>query len=255
MNEEALTSFFAHLRPMLLGQCSAAVTEVVLGPSPSGTANLGFYATLVRRNLDKVLRDVFPATRAAILHAATPAWDDVVSAYALAHPPAGSDPNLFAAAFPTWIAAQPHGAASRWAELADYEWLRVRAYHAPDVPDDVDAMTKDGLERRLFVRQYSFDVPAVAEQWRRGEAGAHAATAASRPTLVLVYRHARSQALCVFRPKAAGLAALARRCGLPLPPLLAELDAAAVVAAAVVLEEAGVLFDVDDAARVCAQGA
>ncbi len=240
MTQAALEGFFAHLRPMLLGECSAAVTEVVLGPSPSGTANLGFYATLVRRNLDKILRDVFPATRAAIVRAAVPAWDDVVSAYALAHPPTGSDPNRFAASFPSWIAAQPHGSATRWAQLADYEWLRVRAYHAPDVPDDADTVTKDGLERRLFVRQYSFDVPAVAEQWRRGEIGSDA----DKPTLVLVFRHARTQALGVFRPKVAALAALAERCGLPLPPLLAELEPAAIAAARTVLEQAGVLFEV-----------
>ncbi|MBK6918507.1 MAG: putative DNA-binding domain-containing protein [Deltaproteobacteria bacterium] len=241
MTEAALEGFFAHLRPMLLGHCSAAVTEVVLGPSPSGTANLGFYTTLVRRNLDKVLRDVFPATRAAIVHAATPAWDDVVSAYALAHPPTGSDPNRFGASFPSWIAAQPHGGATRWAQLADYEWLRVRAYHAPDVPDDADLVTKDGLERRLFVRQYSFDVPAVVEQYRRGEAMGDG----DKPTLVFVFRHARTQALGVFRPKVAGLAALAERCGLPLPPLLAELEPAAIAAARSVLEQAGVLFEVE----------
>lgn len=228
---DALTQFFAAMPAMLLARTPAAAVEARLGPCPSGTANLGFYATLVRRNLDKILRDVFPAV-AARARAQTPSpWAAWVDGYAAAHPPAGIDPNGFAAAFPSWLADQA-GVAAALHELADYEWLRVLSYHAPDHGPE-----PHGLGRRLFVRHYTDDVPAIAAAAWRGAPWRES----PRPTTVLVYRHASTAASCVHRPAPLELVALAQRCGTPVPAALAALPQAQLDAAAARLHRRGVL--------------
>jgi len=226
-----MTAFFAAMAPMLAGRIDAAQVESRLGPSPSGTAALGFYAELVRRNLHKILSDVFPSVR-AVCHGdgGEGRWVQLAAAYADAHPGTGADPNLFAARFPQWLATQT-GVPAVWTELADYEWTRLIAFHAPDAASDVD-----GFDVRLFVRQYSSDIPRLAVAALRGEA-----PGAEVPVLVAVFRHARTAHLGTFRLGAAGLAALARRRGLPLPASLGALSDDAILQAQDALVEAGVL--------------
>ena len=230
-----LAGFFAAMAPMLAGRTAARDVEAAIGPSASGTDALGFYAELVRRNLHKILSDVFPAVRAVAhhLHGDDRAWAGLVAAYGVAHPGRGGDPNRFAAAFPGWLRGRCEFTGP-WAELAvelaDYEWTRVLAYHARDTDGD-------GVEQRLFVRQYTCDIPALA----RAVQQASFASPAPRPHLVAIFRHARTLQLAVFQLGAAGLAALARRQGLAVPPALAALPDAAVRAAVVSLESAGVL--------------
>lgn len=230
-----LGRFFAAMAPMLEGRASAREVEAAIGPSASGSDALAFYAELVRRNLHKILSDVFPAVRAVArhVHGDDRAWVGLAVDYAAAHPGRGGDPNRFAAAFPTWLRGRPE-LAGPWAEpaveLADYEWTRLLAYHAADVEGD-------GVDERLFVRQYTCDIPALAHAVLHGSF----ALPAARPRIVAIFRHARTLQLGVFHLGAAGLAALARRQGLAMPPVLAALPEAAVHSAVVALEAAGVL--------------
>jgi hypothetical protein len=231
MSAPEMTAFFAAMAPMLAGRIDAAQVESRLGPSPSGTAALGFYTELVRRNLHKIVSDVFPAVRAICRTDGGEArWVQLATEYAVAHPGTGADPNHFAARFPQWL-VQQSGVPAVWAELADYEWTRLLAFHAPDVSADID-----GFDARLFIRQYSSDIPRLAVAALRGEVAA-----AEVPVLVAVFRHARTARLGTFRLGAAGLAALARRRGLPLPASLGALSDDAIVQAADALVEAGVL--------------
>jgi hypothetical protein len=224
-----LETFFGAMVGMLAGHRSASDIEQVLGRSPSGTDNLGFYAELVRRNLDKILRDVFGHVHALVLQSGDAAtWRALARDYTRDHPPTGNVPNAFAAAFPQWLARR---GAQTWSEIADFEWLRVRTHHAPDGDDD-------GFERRLFFRQYTFDVP--------GWIAAHARDAstpipAASPCIAVVFRHHTTGLVGVHRPTPTGLAALARRAGAALPAELGQLDPLAILRAERALVAAGVL--------------
>ncbi len=244
-----LHRFFDALAPMLEGRSDASDVEAALGPSGSGTAALGFYAELVRRNLHKILSDVFPAVRVLSRRLVAPAgsdprmdaWARLAARYAADRPPSGADPNRYGAGFSGWLREQaelpadaPEFVPALWAEVADFEYTRVLAYHAAD-DDQVD----DGFDRRVFVRQYSCDVPALAQLlWR----DAAVVESAMRPTIVLVFRHARTLQLATFYLGAAGIAALARRQGLPLPAALAGLSDREIEAAQSGLIDAGVFF-------------
>lgn len=227
-----LAAFFAEMQPMLLGRVSAADVQRRLGPSPSGTAALQFYAVLVARNVDKILREICPtlfvlATRAGV-------WRDIVDAHVRAHPPAGGDPNRFADALPELLqelARRRADVPPLFAELADYHVVHVRAHHAVDGDDD-------GFERRLFVRQYAHPVAEIVDALSRDP---NAAVPAPHPALVVVFRHARTLRVRRLVPSAAGLAALARRQALALPPALASLADLAIVRAERALVREGVL--------------
>jgi hypothetical protein len=224
-----LPAFFTAMQPMLLGHSSATDVEARLGASPSGTAALGFYAVLVRRNVEKILREVCPSV--FVLATRARAWTSLVTDYLDAHPPTGGDPNGFADGLPEFLQARADTPAS-WAELADYHVIHVRAHHAAD--DETD-----GFDRRLFVRQYTYPIPHIVDALARDR---DAAVAAPRPTLVVVFRHTRTLRVRRLVPSATGLAALARREGLELPPSLAGLAATAISAAERVLVREGVLF-------------
>lgn len=231
-SDPPLSGFFAALGPMLEGRATAEDVEARLGRSATGTAALGFYAELVRRNLHKILGDVYPLVRTLVNrepdgHAR---WTSLARDYACAHPGSGADPNRFAAQFSPWLRGCSD-APPIWAELADYEWTRVAAYHAQDVADD-------GFDARLFVRQYTWDVPAFAAALL---ADPSAAPPPTSPTTVALFRHTRTLQLGVFRLGAAGLAALACRRGVAMPPVLAALGEPAIVAATRRLEDSGVL--------------
>ncbi|MBC8072486.1 MAG: putative DNA-binding domain-containing protein [Deltaproteobacteria bacterium] len=217
---------------MLSGARSAARVEHALGASPSGTAALAFYAELVTRNMHKIMRDVFPCVRALACRDGISQWPSMVDAYIGQRPPAGVDPNGLAAGFPAWLSSRGVHEAE-WAEIADFEWLRVLAHHAADgEPSD------DGFERRLFVRRYSFDAPGFVSALTRDPA---AARPPERACIVIVFRHHHTLRVAVHRPGAFGLAALARRQRLPLPRELAALDHARIDDAERVLIAAGVL--------------
>lgn len=223
-----LPAFFTAMQPMLLGRSSASDLEARLGASPSGTAALGFYGVLVARNVEKILREVCPTL--FVLAARTHAWRTLVADYLDAHPPRGGDPNRFADALPDFLHARAE-LPDVWGEIADYHVAYVRAYHAADEDGD-------GFDRRVFVRQYTHPVPQIVEALARDR---ESAIPAPRPTLVVVFRHTRTLRVRRLVPSATGLAALARRQGLDLPPALAGLCEADIATAERALIREGVL--------------
>lgn len=206
----ALARFFETLGPYLDGTRTLDEVSASLGEGPDGEAGLAYYRTLVARNHLEILGDVFGSVRAVVRarHGAE-AWRGLARAYATEHPRAAHDPNDFAEAFPGFLERQAlvdDGAAL--AELADFHWICHRCAVAPDPAAD-----DDGLESRLFVRQYSFDVP----RWRRAvtddtpAALEFGSRRESRATFVVVFRHLQSDAVEVLRPTRAQLQAIGRR--------------------------------------------
>lgn len=229
----SLSAFFAAIAPMLSHGRSAAEVTAVLGPSSSGDAALGFYAVLVARNLEKILREVFPSVKALALQRDRECWATLVADYARMHPPRGHDPNGFALAMPGFLAARAD-VPPLWVELADFHLAQIHVFHAPDPIDG------DGFEARIVVRQYTHAIPTIVAALARDGS---VPPAPGGPCVVVIHRHAATAGVRVLHPSAAGLAALARRRGLELPPVLAALDAASIDRAEHALVRAGVLVE------------
>ena len=229
-----LEQFFATMRPMLLGKTRVPDAEAELGGSQSGTENFGFYRVLAKRNLFKIMRDVFGTVRTLALRQDEALWARLVMGYTAAHPPAARDPNEFGAQFAEWLAEhrkQTGEIPELLEELADYEWIRTAAYLSPNVEGD-------GFEERLFVRQYTHHVPDIHAALRRST---EAELPGRAPTVVLLFRHLRKHKLQDFYPTKAGLAVLARRQGATLPPGFGGFDDAALDQTEVEMIEHGIL--------------
>lgn len=185
-----LADFFETMSPFLHGQLSARDAEARLGPSPSGTDRLAFYAVLARRDVASVLRQLFPVTRAAC---GRDTWNGIEIAYLASHRSTHWEPNRFGQAFADFLAdRRAHdGALAPWIEeLADYEWTRFEV--------------ATSLEPEAHVRLYDHDVRAV-----------HQGTSAvphARPTVLLVHR-AVDDRVVVETPDPPTLCAVARRAG------------------------------------------
>lgn len=232
----SLEAFFDAMGPMLRGQASPREVETQLATeSPSGTANLGFYATLAERNHFKILRDLFGPIRTLALRLDPALWPALVRDYTRKHPATHWDPNRFGALFSDYLAqrreADPAFPAV-FEELADYFYTRYRVFSCPD---DVG----DGFDQRLFVRQYTHAVPDVPDalasdpDLQRFEPS---------PTLVLIYRPLHETDVRLFHPTVVGLAALARRRGLEsMPPVFEALSPQAIDNAESELVRHGVL--------------
>ncbi|MCA9655000.1 MAG: putative DNA-binding domain-containing protein [Myxococcales bacterium] len=207
----ALPEFFAQMHPYLLGRRELATVEDALGRSPSGGESFAFYRVLAERNLFKIMRELFGPLHTLVRREDPERWRSLVASYIEAHPPVARHPNGFGEAFPVFLAQRreqddPEQPAL-WEEIADFCWIRTAVAGAPDGEDD-------GFERRLFVRQYSHPVPEIVGTLERD---AEAELPPPRPILVLVYRHWQTLQTRLFQPSAAGLVALARRQGLPVP--------------------------------------
>ncbi len=232
----SLDAFFREVAPMLWqGRAAAAVTEAI-GPSPSGDAALGFYGVLVARNLEKILREVFPSLKALAMQEGSARWTDLVRDFARAHPPRGRDPNGFGLALPAYLSGRSD-VPRFWVEIADFHLAQVHVYHAPEPTGG------DGFEGRILVRSYEHAVVQIVdalahEPMRPPSLGA--------PCVVVIYRHARTGRARVLSPHAAQVAALARRQGLELPSVLAALEPSVIDAAEQALVAAGVLLEARD---------
>lgn len=230
-----LQRFFSAMRPFLLGEDDAAAVQGRLGPSPSGAEALDYYRTLIDRNHHKILGDIFDTVRAACLAAHPELWSQLVRDYVGARLTATHDPNDFGAAFPAFVAEyrswpeSPASLGSRAAELADYHWCLHRCGVAPDVePGD------DGIDRRLFMRQYSFDVPTARRRVSRGELPIDD-TSLDGDTFVVVFRHLHSRRVEVLRATLPQLQVIAARAG------VGETDSAELTDATASLRELGVI--------------
>lgn len=232
---QGLRHFFNAFAPMLELKANAEDVEQTLGPSPSGTKRLGFYGVLARRNRFIALRQVCPALRYATLALGPKIWEELVTRYALAHPPDHPDPNRFAARLSDFIAAERLAGQAYpvyLEELADFElteWTVGVVDFEPTIDDP-------GLDRTIHVRHYAHDIPAFVRQFREG-AAPHAPT--DEPHAVIIYRDVSSQWARSFFPTPLGLAALAQRAGRTLAIPDAMLPA--VQAAEAELERHGIL--------------
>lgn len=235
-----LAGFFAQMRPFLTGHQPLPVTRDALGPSPSGDEAFAFYRVLAERNLFQVMRQLYGPLHALVLRdeaeGTAPAglWAALVREQIAEHPPRGRHPNDFGEGFWERLAARRQRHPEQTAlyeEIADFCWIRMRAASTPD--DD-----GDGFEARLFVRQYGWHVPEFVAALERDPS---APRPEPRPMVLLIHRHARSLQVRVFHPSAAGLVALARRQGTPVPPPLEAVPKEHVDAAEAQLVEHGVL--------------
>lgn len=207
-----LSEFFGQMRPYLMGHTRLEQVRDALGPSPSGDEDFAFYRVLAERNLYKIIRELYGPLLALVSRQAegAPRWRELVAGYIEAHPPVARHPNGFGESFSAYLAArreQDEAQPALWEEIADFCWVRQAVAAAPDGEGD-------GFDRRLFVRQYSHPVPEIVGALERDP---QAELPEPRPVLLLVYRHLQSLQTRLFQPSAAGLVALAKRQGLPVP--------------------------------------
>lgn len=229
-----LDDFFEQMRPFLLGQRNSEEIEDALGTSPSGRANLEFYRTLIRRNFNKFLADMYPTVFRVAKQIDEDLWTTLVDEYSRGRHPKAHDPNEFSEGFSDFLATRRATHPDQpeiMEQLADLHWLRHEVNIAPDGEDD-------GFERRLFIRQYSYPLPQF---YKTISKDADAPLPEARDTLAVIYRSTRTlapNALVITGPQ---LAVLARRQGHQLPGPLAEIPDAAIDAAEKTLVERGVL--------------
>ena len=179
-----LQRFFDAMAPLLIGVSDATAVETLVGSCPSGPESLDFYRVLVERNLFKILRDIYSPVRALALRESNHLWARLVRSYIEDHPPSHPIPNLFGEKFSGWLPTQrTHlgDVTDLFEEVADYQWIRCVAYNCAD---DVG----DGFDQRLFVRQYTYDVPSIVNALYRDP---DAELPPRRPVILLVYRHLR----------------------------------------------------------------
>jgi hypothetical protein len=177
-----------------------------------------------------------PAFRYAALNLKEPGWLGLVERYAELHPPRHPDPNRFAEDFSEFIASERQRGMPLPAyleELAEYEFTLWEV----GITDFQPSFDDPGLERTIRVRQYSCDVATFVSDFH---AGLLPDAPAPRPVVVLVYQDTRSGFPRTFFPSAAGIAALGRRAGRPLPQ--AAFDEETLSAAEQELVEHGVLL-------------
>lgn len=183
----------------------------------------------------EVWRQVCPALRHAALALGPKLWEELVLSYTAAHPPDHPDPNRFAARLSDFIAAERTAGRSfpsYLEELADFEFTEWLVGVADFEPTPYDP----GLDRTIFVRHYSHDVPGIVTGFRDGKS---LQALAEEPRAVVIYRDASTQWARSFFPTPLDLAALARRAGRPLAIPDAMLPA--IEAAEAELERHGIL--------------
>ena len=230
----SLERFYSELAPLLFGRIDVAELERRLGSSPSGPVNLDFYRVLLGRNVDRILRELFPSVHALVERERPGTWPGLVRAYADSVGDEGMrgagttvrDPNRFGLEFADFLAsrrAADPGQPEVLEELADWHMCRYLAAVAPEPA--VGEPEPDGFEVRVFVRGYTHPIPRFAR--------ALAQTPASpipdpRATTVVIYRSLLGErSLRAHRPTAAELAALAHREGITPTGPLAEIGPAA----------------------------
>lgn len=183
-----LDEFLAQLSGLLNGQRTAREVEAVLGPSASGTARLGLYATLVQRQQAQPIDEFYAAVRVAAQPGSYPALRD---AYLAAHPPSHWQPARAAEHFPAFL--EQRRAPPALVELADFAWTRHLALSSASA----------GEARGLVVRHYTFAVKHFSNEVERdgrsrGEPAPHAET-------WLLGRSVATESLVLVEPSLAAL--------------------------------------------------
>lgn len=168
-----LDVFFAEMAELLAGRRSPAECEAVLGPSPSGTARLGIYATLVDRQQQAALEALYRATLVAARSWDREACAELCAGYLRAAPPSHWAPAVVAAPFSDYL--EPHGAPTDVVELADFARTRYEVLSAPAGDRGADLAVRHYTHA---VREFTFAVEhehrasgrpdAVASTWLFG---------------------------------------------------------------------------------------
>lgn len=205
-----LAEFFARAPAYLFQEGEPGALERALGPSPSGSVNLAFYPVLVRRNVGKILLEVYPGLRALIEREHDGLWRALVEDFWRERPPRGWDPNLhFAAGFPAFVGRRREHdprVTELHEELADFHWAEFLVWAAPDELPQGGGV--DGVDHRLFVRQYSRRVPELARALVEDPG---APIPAQQPTPTLIYRDPASLRVRVLYPTVTALVVLSGR--------------------------------------------
>jgi hypothetical protein len=170
-----------------------------------------YYRVLQRRNLFKALRELHPAVRVAAEAWRPGTWERLVEGYCRERHPDHFDPNRFGEGLADFLLARGSSPdlPAYLAELADFAVCRRRAATAADD-------SGEDLERRIFVRCYTHDVPDYVG---RVVEGLPCEVPTPTPTRVIVYRSWRSDEVRLYFPTDATLLCLAWHAGLgPRPP-------------------------------------
>ncbi|MDP3231961.1 MAG: hypothetical protein Q8N26_04245 [Myxococcales bacterium] len=144
-----LDTFLTEFAAMLDGRRTAREVESVLGPSPSGTARLGLYATLVQRQQTGAIDEFYAAVRVA---APSGYYEPLRNAYLEAYPPSHWAPARAAEHFPVFLEARK--SSIELVELADFAWTRHLVLNA----EATDA---------LVVRHYTHAVKRFSNEVER----------------------------------------------------------------------------------------
>ncbi|MEM6992712.1 MAG: putative DNA-binding domain-containing protein, partial [Myxococcota bacterium] len=210
---ESLDTFFAQMESFLLGRTDVQAVQSTLGPSASGSDNLAFYRTLIDRNFHKALRLLFPSVKVLAGRVRSSLWSELVRDYVAAHPPRGCrDPNRMGASFSDFLTLrreQTGEFSPLLEEMAEYHWIDYLATTATDIADG------DGFEKRLFIRQFSHQIP---DFMRAVTADPDAPEPPSQPMIVILYRSLVDGSVKILHPRPETMAVIATRQGLPLPP-------------------------------------
>lgn len=225
----SLQAFFTAARPWLAGQTSPGALRS-LGSTPSSDADLAFYPWLIAHDQQRILVELLPFVKTWI-DATHGDWTGLVAAYVAAHPPTGVSVPTVAVAFADWLADArrtdpqiPVGIEA----LADLGWTRFLARTAPDG----DGL---GLDRRVFVRQYSVDPIAIENALRAG-----CPVPETTAVTLVVHRDESTGKAALFPATLASIAVLVAASGAPLEGALA-LPTAVLRAERARLTERGVL--------------
>lgn len=216
-----LQRFFATMRPFLAGEIGTDAVEAALGPSPSGSSALGFYQVLAHRNVAKAMRELYPSLPALAARIRPGLWTELIHRYVRRHPPAGHHPDDIGrhfAAFMDEAASDEVPDVPPWlVECADLHRCQLAAATA-----ETDADLGDGVDERLFIRQYRFDVVALV-----ADSTGVDLDQVERPTPVLIFRSWRDRRVYTLRPRPIHLFALGRRQSLPVTSALDTVSSSA----------------------------
>jgi hypothetical protein len=240
----SLRRFYVEIAPLLSGAIDGAELERRLGPSPSGADQLDFYRILLGRNVDRILRELFPTVHGLVEREQPGTWSALVRDYAgyARERSAGPlrDPNRYGLGFSDFLAERRTADPSCprvLEQLADWHMCRYLAAVAPDQPEPGE--DPDGFEQRVFVRGYSHPIPSFVRALARDK---HATIPEPRATTVLIYRSEREpRPVRAHAPTLAQLGALARRQGLAPSGVLASLPELALSEAHAQLLALGIL--------------
>jgi hypothetical protein len=210
-----LDAFFGVMGPFLAGQADLSQVRSALGPLPGRDEDYRFYVELVAFDQRRILSELYPAVRAWVQSAGLD-WQALCRDFVRARPPRGFSVPHLGEGFADWLSGHrerepglPFGVEA----VADLTWTRFLARTAPDVqgpgPEGL------GLDRRLFVRHYPIDAPAVTKAAAQGRP-----LVPGGPVTLLVYRHAQRQTVHELPVARATLAVLLAESGAAVPPAL-----------------------------------